>query len=150
MCVQIWWIYCCTLRPLVFLSMSQVLSSVHCVLVTPKRKLAGQLTITRSALHFSFEFLVEGTGGSTVFNKFQDKKESDAKSELGSVEKLKGNSDVGRGNEAGSGDALMKSQSNKIKHHRRWKITRVCSLSLSLIVSAFVCVCHRFDSTFLC
>lgn len=94
--------------------------------------------------------MVEGTGGSTVFNKFQDKKESDAKSELGSVEKLKGNSDVGRGNEAGSGDALMKSQSNKIKHHRRWKITRVCSLSLSLIVSAFVCVCHRFDSTFLC
>lgn len=104
---------------------AEVLSSVHCVLVTPKRKLAGQLTITRSALHFSFEFLVEGTGGSTVFNKFQDKKESDAKSELGSVEKLKGNSDVGRGNEAGSGDALMKSQSNKIKHHRRWKITRI-------------------------
>ncbi|XBI45636.1 hypothetical protein VPH35_110081 [Triticum aestivum] len=102
---------------------AEVLSSVHCVLVTPKRKLAGQFTITRNALHFSFEFLVEGTGGSFVFNKFQDNKESDAKSELGSVEKLKGNSDVGR--EAGSGDALMKSQSNKIKHHRRWKITRI-------------------------
>uniref|UniRef100_A0A453NF75 BEACH domain-containing protein n=1 Tax=Aegilops tauschii subsp. strangulata TaxID=200361 RepID=A0A453NF75_AEGTS len=104
---------------------AEVLSSVHCVLVTPKRKLAGQFTITRNALHFSFEFLVEGTGGSSVFNKFQDNKESDAKSELGSVEKLKGNSDVGRGNEAGSGDALMKSQSSKIKHHRRWKITRI-------------------------
>uniref|UniRef100_A0A8R7UR94 BEACH domain-containing protein lvsC n=1 Tax=Triticum urartu TaxID=4572 RepID=A0A8R7UR94_TRIUA len=104
---------------------AEVLSSVHCVLVTPKRKLAGQFTITRNALHFSFEFLVEGTGGSSVFNKFLDNKESDAKSELGSVEKLKGNSDVGRGNEAGSGDALMKSQSNKIKHHRRWKITRI-------------------------
>lgn len=104
---------------------AEVLSSVHCVLVTPKRKLAGQFTITRNALHFSFEFLVEGTGGSSVFNKFLDNKESDAKSELGSVEKLKGKSDVGRGNEAGSGDALMKSQSSKIKHHRRWKITRI-------------------------
>jgi hypothetical protein len=82
-------------------------------------------------MHFSFEFLVEGTGGSSVFNRFEDRKESDSKNELGSVEKLKGNSDVGRGNKAESGDALMKSQSNKIKHHRRWKITRVCSLSLS-------------------
>lgn len=104
---------------------TEVLSSVQCVLVTPKRKLAGQLTITRNALHFSFEFLVEGTGGSSVFNRFQDKKESDSKNELGSVEKPKGNIDGGRGNAAESGDALMKNQSNKIKHHRRWKITRI-------------------------
>jgi hypothetical protein len=96
------------------------------------------LTITRNAMHFSFEFLVEGTGGSSVFNRFQDKKESDSKNELGSVEKLKSNSDVGRGNQAESGDALLKSQSNKIKHHRRWKITRVCSLSLSLRV--WICI----------
>lgn len=104
---------------------AEVLSSVHCVLVTPKRKLAGQLTITRSALHFSFEFLVEGTGGSSVFSRFQDKKEADSKNEPGSVEKLKSNSDVGRCNETESGDALMKNQSNKIKHHRRWIITRI-------------------------
>jgi hypothetical protein len=96
------------------------------------------LTITRNAMHFSFEFLVEGTGGSSVFNRFQDKKESDSKNELGSVENLKSNSDVGRGNQAESGDALLKSQSNKIKHHRRWKITRVCSLSLSLRV--WICI----------
>ncbi|CAM0946806.1 unnamed protein product [Alopecurus aequalis] len=104
---------------------AEVLSSVHCVLVTAKRKLAGKLTITRSAMHFSFEFLVEGTGGSSVFNRFLDKKESDSKNELGSVEKLKSISDIGRGNKAESGDALMKIQSNKIKHHRRWKITRI-------------------------
>jgi hypothetical protein len=98
-------------------------------------------------MHFSFEFLVEGTGGSSVFNRFQDKKESDSKNELGSVEKLKSNSDVGRGNQAESGDALLKSQSNKIKHHRRWKITRVCSLSLIACVDLHI-VSHIFDSTF--
>ncbi|WVZ77789.1 hypothetical protein U9M48_025613 [Paspalum notatum var. saurae] len=104
---------------------TEVLSSVHCVLVTPKRKLAGQLTITRNALHFSFEFLVEGTGGSSVFNKFQDKKDSDSKNEMGGLEKLKGNLDGVRGNAAESSDTQMKSQSSKIKHHRRWKITRI-------------------------
>ena len=110
---------------------SQVLSSVHCVLVTPKRKLAGQLTITRNALHFSFEFLVEGTGGSSVFNRFQDKNDSDSKNETGGLEKPKSNLDGGRGNAAESSDTQIKSQSNKIKHHRRWKITRVCLFSLS-------------------
>ncbi|XP_023157987.1 BEACH domain-containing protein B isoform X1 [Zea mays] len=103
----------------------EVLSSVHCVLVTPKRKLAGQLTITRNALHFSFEFLVEGTGGSSVFDRFHDKKDSDSKNEMGGVEKLKGNLDGGRGNAAESSDTQIKNQSGKIKHHRRWKITRI-------------------------
>ncbi|XP_066329470.1 BEACH domain-containing protein B-like isoform X1 [Miscanthus floridulus] len=103
----------------------EVLSSVHCVLVTPKRKLAGQLTITRNALHFSFEFLVEGTGGSSVFDRFQDKKDSDSKNEMGGLEKVKGNLDGGRGNAAESSDTQIKNQSGKIKHHRRWKITRI-------------------------
>ena len=119
---------------------SQVLSSVHCVLVTPKRKLAGQLTITRNALHFSFEFLVEGTGGSSVFNRFQDKNDSDSKNETGGLEKPKSNLDGGRGNAAESSDTQIKSQSNKIKHHRRWKITRVCLFSL--IFCDFVLVVH--------
>ncbi|KAG0531834.1 hypothetical protein BDA96_04G056200 [Sorghum bicolor] len=104
---------------------NEVLSSVHCVLVTPKRKLAGQLTITRNALHFSFEFLVEGTGGSSVFDRFQDKKDSDSKNEMGGLEKLKGNLDGGRGNAAESCNTQIKKQSGKIKHHRRWKITRI-------------------------
>lgn len=105
-------------------SFSQILSSVQCVLVTPKRKLAGQLTITQKALHFSFEFLVEGTGGTSVFNRYQEK-DSDPKNDLGGAEKLKGSLDGGRGNATESGDALMKNTSNKIKHHRRWKISRV-------------------------
>uniref|UniRef100_A0A0D9YMP2 BEACH domain-containing protein n=1 Tax=Oryza glumipatula TaxID=40148 RepID=A0A0D9YMP2_9ORYZ len=101
-----------------------ILSSVQCVLVTPKRKLAGQLTITQKALHFSFEFLVEGTGGTSVFNRYQEK-DSDPKNDLGGAEKLKGSLDGGRGNATESGDALMKNTSNNIKHHRRWKISRV-------------------------
>jgi hypothetical protein len=119
----------------------EVLSSVHCVLVTPKRKLAGQLTITRNALHFSFEFLVEGTGGSSVFNRFQDKKDSDSKNETGGLEKPKSNLDGGRGNAAESSDTQIKSQSNKIKHHRRWKITRVCLFSLSF----FATLCWLYE-----
>ncbi|EEE56359.1 hypothetical protein OsJ_05488 [Oryza sativa Japonica Group] len=101
-----------------------ILSSVQCVLVTPKRKLAGQLTITQKALHFSFEFLVEGTGGTSVFNRYQEK-DSDPKNDLGGAEKLKGSLDGGRGNATESGDALMKNTSNNIKHHRRWKISRI-------------------------
>lgn len=37
------------------------------MLVTPKRKLAGSLAIMKTALHFSGEYVVDGTGGSSVF-----------------------------------------------------------------------------------
>ncbi|KAL2652898.1 hypothetical protein R1flu_021026 [Riccia fluitans] len=45
----------------------EVLLSVSCVFVTPKRKLAGRLELMHSSIHFYGEFIVEGTGGSTVF-----------------------------------------------------------------------------------
>ncbi|XP_044956208.1 BEACH domain-containing protein B-like isoform X2 [Hordeum vulgare subsp. vulgare] len=100
---------------------TKVLCSVHCVLVTPKRKLAGQLNITRTVLHFSFDFLVEGTGGSSVFSKFKDKKDSDRKNELGGAERLYGCRDSLIRINGG----LMQNQSNKIKHHRRWNIAKI-------------------------
>ncbi|XP_037457938.1 BEACH domain-containing protein B-like isoform X2 [Triticum dicoccoides] len=100
---------------------TKVLCSVHCVLVTPKRKLAGQLNITRTVLHFSFDFLVEGTGGSSVFSKFKDKKDSDRKNELGCAERLYGCRDSLIRINGG----LMQNQSNKIKHHRRWNIAKI-------------------------
>ncbi|KAM0867254.1 hypothetical protein ACQ4PT_042104 [Festuca glaucescens] len=100
---------------------TKVLCSVHCVLVTPKRKLAGQLNITRTVLHFSFDFLVEGTGGSSVFSKFRDKKDSDSKNELGGAERLYGCRDSLIRINGG----LMQNQSNKIKHHRRWSIAKI-------------------------
>jgi hypothetical protein len=106
---------------------TKVLCSVHCVLITPKRKLAGQLDITRTVLHFSFEFLVEGTGGSSVFSKFKEIEDSDCKSDLGSVERLDGGRDYVIKTPNG---VLMQKQSNKIKHHRRWNITKVCLSSL--------------------
>ncbi|CAL5040017.1 unnamed protein product [Urochloa decumbens] len=96
---------------------TKVLCSVRCVLVTPKRKLAGYLDITRTVMHFSFEFLVEGTGGSSVFNKFKDKKDSYCKNELGGVDRLDGMIE--------SNGVLMQNQSNKIKRHRRWNITKI-------------------------
>ncbi|EFJ19512.1 hypothetical protein SELMODRAFT_110788, partial [Selaginella moellendorffii] len=46
----------------------QVLLSVSCVLVSPKRKLAGRLEVTHRSLHFHMEFFIEGTGGSMVFD----------------------------------------------------------------------------------
>ncbi|XP_024540202.1 BEACH domain-containing protein B isoform X1 [Selaginella moellendorffii] len=46
----------------------EVLLSVSCVLVSPKRKLAGRLEVTHRSLHFHMEFFIEGTGGSMVFD----------------------------------------------------------------------------------
>ncbi|CAL4966889.1 unnamed protein product [Urochloa decumbens] len=96
---------------------TKVLCSVRCVLVTPKRKLAGYLDITRTVMHFSFEFLVEGTGGSSVFSKFKDKKDSYCKNELGGVDRLDGMIETN--------GVLMQNQSNKIKRHKRWNITKI-------------------------
>ncbi|MCO5593154.1 hypothetical protein L7F22_047160 [Adiantum nelumboides] len=48
-------------------SIQEVLLSSVCVLVTPKRKLAGRLDVTADSIHFYGDFLVEGTGGSSVF-----------------------------------------------------------------------------------
>ncbi|CAK9238386.1 unnamed protein product, partial [Sphagnum troendelagicum] len=45
-----------------------VLLSVACVLVAPKRKVAGHLKVMRASLHFHGEFVVEGTAGRSVFN----------------------------------------------------------------------------------
>lgn len=92
-----------------------MVSTLPCVLVTTKWKLGGHLTTRRNVLHFSSEFLVEGTGGSSVFNSFQDHKSNDLKNE--SKDKI--------GNE--NSDYLTNNnQSNKIKRHRRWNLVTVC------------------------
>lgn len=91
------------------------------MLVSSKWKLGGHLTVRRNVLHFSSEFLVEGTGGSSVFNSFQDHKSNDSKNE--SRDKNGNDSDYMTNN----------SQSNKIKRHRRWNLAMVCfSLFFSL------------------
>ncbi|XP_073008552.1 BEACH domain-containing protein B isoform X1 [Typha latifolia] len=105
--------------------LSEVHLSVPSVLVTPKRKLAGHLMILRNVLHFSGEFLVEGTGGSSVFNSFLDKKHLDSKfDQMGGVEKQKLHVNCGKEN-ANDGIGPDANQPNKIKRHRRWNLIRV-------------------------
>ncbi|KAL0366361.1 UNVERIFIED_CONTAM: BEACH domain-containing protein B [Sesamum radiatum] len=49
---------------------NKVLMEIPCVLVTPKRKLAGRLAIMKKFLRFFGDYLVEGTGGSSVLKTF--------------------------------------------------------------------------------
>lgn len=113
----------------------QVLMSVPCVLVTPKRKLGGRLAVMKSVLHFFSEFLVEGTGGSSVFKGFHD---SGKPGQLREAQKqnLNLNLDSGKGNasenkEAVQGNVLEKQPKN-IKRHRRWNISKVTKKCISL------------------
>nr|CAD1832089.1 unnamed protein product [Ananas comosus var. bracteatus] len=102
---------------------------VPCVLVTPKRKLAGHLAIMQNVLHFSGEFLVEGTGGSSVFNSFQNQKNLDSTKydQTGGFQKQKPNIERGKGNATDiiEFNASMNNRPNKIKRHRRWNLTMV-------------------------
>lgn len=43
---------------------------IPCVLVTPRRKLAGRFAIMKKSLHFFAESCVEGTGGSSVLKAY--------------------------------------------------------------------------------
>ncbi|GER40247.1 WD40 and Beach domain-containing protein [Striga asiatica] len=56
---------------------SEVLMEIPCVLVTPKRKIAGRLAIMKKFLHFFGEFLVEGTGGTSVLKTYFSSGNSD-------------------------------------------------------------------------
>lgn len=115
----------------------QVLLSVPCVLVTPKTKLAGRLAIMQSDLHFFGEFLVEGTAGSSVFNKFHVTSSNPTKlDQRGGVHKhklQKGPMNVDVDNEKGNAidnsdsvcDAEPQKQPRKIKRHRRWSLSKV-------------------------
>nr|XP_043606677.1 BEACH domain-containing protein B isoform X1 [Erigeron canadensis] len=87
---------------------SEVLMSLPCVLVTPKRKLAGRLAVMKKVLHFFGEFLVEGTGGSSVFRSIQ----------------ASGSFDSNKTDNLVLGNLLLK-QSENIKRHRRWEISKI-------------------------
>jgi hypothetical protein len=105
------------------------LTSVPCVLVTPKRKLAGWLAVMKNVLHFSGEFLVEGTGGSAVFKNFSTSKGSDVTKAENKQNLVKWSSpydsetflDLESGNK-------NKKPLKKVKRHRRWKIGKVKSV----------------------
>ena len=117
--------------------------SVACVLVTPKRKLAGYLAVKKNFLHFSGEFLVEGTGGSSVFKNFNASSNSDVTKpdQWGGISKQKFhkwplNSDFESEKGIPNIDAIhenrLQKQEKSIKRHRRWNIIKVGKLQLSL------------------
>ncbi|KAL4566093.1 hypothetical protein LXL04_030203 [Taraxacum kok-saghyz] len=115
---------------------SEVLMSVPCVLVTPKRKLAGRLAVMKKYLHFFGEFLVEGTGGSSVFKNIQASGgfESNRPDNL-APQKQKSikwpiNLDLTSEGEASDNinavlGNLLQKQSQNIKRHRRWEICKI-------------------------
>ncbi|CAN4122405.1 unnamed protein product [Withania somnifera] len=116
---------------------NEVLMSVPCVLVTPKRKLAGHLAVKKKFLHFFGEFLVEGTGGSSVFRNFDSSGKFDInKSELGGLQNHKFLKwpmsyalDCERGRAINSIGAVNNDEHqkhpNNINRHRRWTIFKV-------------------------
>ncbi|WZY72487.1 hypothetical protein YC2023_004727 [Brassica napus] len=108
---------------------SEVLTSVPCVLITPKRKLAGCLAVMKNVLHFSGEFLVEGTGGSSVFKNFSTSKGGDVTKPDSKQNLVKWSSPYER-----ETSLDLESEKNnqkplkKFKRHRRWKIGKVKSV----------------------
>lgn len=118
---------------------SEVLMSVACVLVTPKRKLAGYLAVMKNFLHFFGEFSVEGTGGSSVFKNLNTSSNSDLTKpdQLGGVQKQRFhkwpiNSDFESEKGIISIDAIhenrLQKQPKNMKRHRRWNIVKIKSV----------------------
>eukprot|EP01018_Ginkgo_biloba_P014188 Gb_28819 [translate_table: standard] len=117
----------------------EVLLTVSCVLVTPKRKMAGHLDVMRTSLHFYGEFLVEGTGGSSVFNSlgglnYPDQTDLEHMERIPKSKSFKGilrtDGDGEKGNPMERLDpvqhqALSGKQPKDIKRHRRWDICKV-------------------------
>lgn len=110
--------------------------SVPCVLVTPKRKLAGNLAVMKNVLHFFGEFLVEGTGGSSVFKNFHSSSNSDV-AKLEQKHKLlkwaiPGYLSPEKGISVDNVETVNENKhQRKLKHvrrHRRWDIGKVGKL----------------------
>ncbi|KAK3423455.1 hypothetical protein EUGRSUZ_F00430 [Eucalyptus grandis] len=111
----------------------EVLISAPCVLVTPKRKIAGRLAVMKTALHFFGEYLVEGTGGSSAFKDFQQPSNSDL-SKLDQKQRFSKwpphiymESDKGisfNGLELLSENVHQRDLKN-LKRHRRWSIGKI-------------------------
>lgn len=105
--------------------------SLPCVLVTPKRKLAGQLAVMKDVLHFFGEFLVEGTVGSSVFKNLNASSQSESAQADQKPKSFKWaihldiNSEKGTSPENIEAEILHKKQFKNVKRHRRWNISKV-------------------------
>lgn len=125
----------------------QVLTSVPCVLVSPKRKLAGHLAVMKNVLHFFGEFLVEGTGGSSIFRNFPASSNYDLIKPDQKQKSIKQPICFGLDSEKGtmidklelmSENILKRKQLKNIKRHRRWNMGKVRKqISFHLYISIF-------------
>jgi hypothetical protein len=134
---------------LVSFGWQQVLLSVSCVLVAPKRKLAGRLEVMRSSIHFHGEFVVEGTGGQSVFSSSGGLNYPEVTSIEKSSSKSKGNSrreevaDMEKVNvmerlEPMHHSAMRGGPWKDIKRHGRWDLSQVSTcVSQSLLGLGF-------------
>ncbi|XP_023910441.2 BEACH domain-containing protein B isoform X2 [Quercus suber] len=111
---------------------SEVLLSVSCVLVTTKRKLAGHLAVMKDVLHFFGEFLVDGTGGSSVFKDFHASSNSDFTKSDQKQKFLKWpNFDLvpEKGITTDNSDPINENvhqkQLKNVKRHRRWNLGKI-------------------------
>ncbi|KAG9149665.1 hypothetical protein Leryth_017584 [Lithospermum erythrorhizon] len=114
---------------------TEVLMSLPCILVTPKRKIAGRLAVMKTLLHFFAELIVEGSGGTIVFRCFDSSGNFDSSKfdQLEGAEKKKFirlpiSSDLyserGSVSERTIGVHEKKQHSN-IKRHRRWNVCKI-------------------------
>lgn len=135
--------YCCSpIYMLLIMELGQVLLSVVCILVAPKRKVAGRLEVMRSSLHFYGEFVVEGTGGQSVFTRSGGLNYPDGIStetpEKGSLKpkinfREKSSTEGGdfeKGNAMERLDPMQQctthgGPSKDVKRHRRWDLSQV-------------------------
>jgi len=110
--------------------------SVQCVLVTPKRKLAGNLAVKKNFLHFFGEFLVEGTGGSSVFKNFQASIKSDANKLEQKHKSLNWPIHVNFSpekvlsvdNTVSANENVQQRQLKHVRRHKRWSVDKVSKL----------------------
>ncbi|XP_010671613.1 BEACH domain-containing protein B isoform X2 [Beta vulgaris subsp. vulgaris] len=108
----------------------QVLVTVPCIMVTPKRKLAGQLAVLKNVLHFFAEYLVEGTAGSTVFRTYDflknpELEKSDQPDGVEKMKFLKLTADTSLVYEKHNAMGTLEKQLKGIKRHRRWEVSKI-------------------------
>ncbi|XP_022773061.1 BEACH domain-containing protein B-like isoform X4 [Durio zibethinus] len=109
---------------------SEVVMSIPCVLVTPKRKLAGQLAVMKDVLHFFGEFLVEGTVGSSVFKNLNASRHSESARADHKPKSFKWSIHLDIHSGKGTSDNieaenLHKKPLKNVKRHRRWSIGKI-------------------------
>ncbi|XP_031393123.1 BEACH domain-containing protein B isoform X2 [Punica granatum] len=100
-----------------------------------ERKLAGRLAVMKAALHFFGEFLVEGTGGSSVFKNLQASSNPDPSKSGPKQRSSKWNLQMEMESEKGpvpdNSEAvnenahIHRKQLKILKRHRRWNIGKI-------------------------